>query len=204
MARLFVVVLMLALVGCAGLPKPQISVSVRDQFHITKVVAVAPENSDIWWGDAERELADKQGVSFGDGGISQEEFAAKPETRAYVRQKLADLTQKAVAARVKGVLAGPKAARLKLSIRKIHIASAAQRVLIGGHHGLVVDAWLVDASNGAELTPRQMFTAIIGGGSGVAGVVTDQFINAVMKDPVYRLADQIGEKAKLWLVPSPT
>lgn len=203
MARLLLFVLIFGLSGCAGLPKPQISASIRDQFHITDIVAVAPENSEIWWGDAERDLAAEQGISFGDGGISQEEYAAKPETKAHVRKKVAGLTKQAVANQVKGALDGPKAARLKISIRKLHISSAAQRALVGGHHVIVVDAWLVDSANGSELTPRQMFTGIVAGGGGITGVVTDQLINAMMKDPVYRLADQIGEKAKLWLLPTP-
>ena len=119
-------------------------------------------------------------------------------------QKIAGIVKDGVKSKVDGALHGAKPANLKFQVRKLFIASAAQRVIVGGVHQLIVDAWLADAATGQELTPRQMFSVAVGGGGGVVGVLTDQVINSVMNDPVYRLADQVGLKTRAWLVPDAT
>lgn len=200
---LFVALSLLA--GCAGLPKPELSAALRDQYHVAEVVVDAPEDAELWWGDAERELAAKEGVMFSDGGdgsaISQEEFAKRPATRAYVGKKIAGIVQAAVQDKTEGLLNGSQAARLRLQVRSLHISSAIQRVIVGGGHNMSVEAWMVDMKTGQELTPRQKFIAVVFAGNGIGGVLADQIVNATMKDPVYRLADDIGQKTLVWLRP---
>lgn len=207
MAAAFVAMVVIGLAGCAGLPKPELSAALRTQYHISEIVVETPANAEIWWGDAERELAAKEGVNFSDNGdgsaISQDEYAKRPETRAYVGQRIAGIVKEAATTKTKGVLNGTEAARLHLEVRKLHISSAIQRVLVGGGHHIHVDVWLADARTGKDLTPRQLFIGFVVAGNGIGGVIADQIVNAAMKDPVYRLADQVGQKTMVWLRPPP-
>ncbi|MEQ8825275.1 MAG: hypothetical protein RIC14_12965 [Filomicrobium sp.] len=198
----------IGLAGCAGLPKPELSAALRTQYHISDIVVETPANAEIWWGDAERELAAKEGVSFSDNGdgsaISQDEYAKRPETRAYVGKRIAGIVKDAVQTNTQGVLNGSQPAKLRVEVRGLHISSAIQRIVVGGGHNLFVDAWLVDAKTDKQLTPRQKFTGLVFAGQGVGGVLADQVVNAATKDPVYRLADEVGQKMIVWLRPPGT
>ena len=86
--------LALTLTSCAGLPKPQLALDIRNSYRIAEVVTDVPSNAKIWWGDAEREYAATLGEgrlervilnddgtdAIGSGkGKSHEEIAKTPE-----------------------------------------------------------------------------------------------------------------------------
>ena len=80
------------------------------------------------------------------------------------------------------------------------MSSAAQRVLVGGAHFMIADVWLED-SMGKELTVRHLLTIAVPGGGGIGGVIADQIVNQIIKEPIYRLADGLGLQARNWLAP---
>src|SRR6185312_11947285 len=72
-----------------------------------------------------------------------------PEGNAYVQNMLASQIKGALEQKVGPQLHGSRPVRLEVVIKSFVLASAVQRILIGGGRGMVADANLVDARTGA-------------------------------------------------------
>jgi hypothetical protein len=86
---------------------------------------------------------------------------------------------------------------VEVSIKDVTIASAIQRVLVGGNHSMTGDINLVDPATGAVLStfPAQSSSSMAG--QGIAGVVVD---GAFFGEPIDRVVDDYTTQYKDWLV----
>jgi hypothetical protein len=155
-------------------------------------VAFLP-NARIWWGDGERAFAALKGVS----ALEAEELAKTEEGQAYLRDAIkAKLTQ-AFESSLKGELQGARMVRLEIAVKDVEIASAAQRILIGGHHRLTADVNLVDARTGAVVLAFSEQNAMAMAGQGIGGVLLD---NAFMGEPIDRVIQNYATQYRNWLL----
>jgi hypothetical protein len=155
-------------------------------------VAFLP-NARIWWGDGERAFAALKGQS----ALQAEELAKTEEGQAYLRDAIkAKLTQ-AFESSLKGELHGARPVRLEIAVKDVEIASAAQRILIGGHHRLTADVNLVDARTGAVVLAFSEQNAMAMAGQGIGGVLLD---NAFMGEPIDRVIQNYATQYRNWLL----
>lgn len=155
-------------------------------------VAFAP-NARIWWGDGERAFA-----ALKERPASEAEDAAKSEEgRAYLRNAIAGKLTQAFESNLKGALLGTRPVRLEINVKDVEIASAAQRILIGGHHRLTADVNLVDARTGAVVLAFSEQNAIAQAGQGIGGVLLD---NAFLGDPIDRVIQNYAAQYRNWLL----
>ena len=142
LARFAVLGMAFALAGCVTTEN---SLSQNDiaSMKLTGVaVSFAPE-ANIQFEDGIRAYATAK-------AITDDEIATKantPEGKAYVRNMLAPRIKAGVEQAMAGQLIGSRPVRIDVVVKSFAIPSAVQRILIGGHRGMVADANLVDALN---------------------------------------------------------
>src|SRR3954467_167229 len=68
-----------------------------------------------------------------------------PEAREYVRNLLAPRFKSGIERAIAGQLNGSRPVRLEITVQRLDMPSAVQRILVGGNRGMVADARLVDA-----------------------------------------------------------
>jgi hypothetical protein len=191
--RLFVLTsLALALAGCVTvsntLPADQIA-----NMRVAEVrVSFVPAAS-IRWGDGERAYATSKGASE----IEADALAKTPEGQVYIRNAIASKVKSVMEHEVAAGLHGSRPVRVEVSIKEVMIASAIQRVLVGGHHTLTADVTLVDAKTGAVLSafPGQASTTMAG--QGIGGALLDR---AFLADPIDRVVDSYASQYRGWLM----
>jgi hypothetical protein len=147
----------------------------------------------IWWGDGERAFAASKGRSI----LEAEELAKTEEGQAYLRNTIAAKLTQAFEDNLTGELQGLRPVRLEIAVKDIEIASAAQRILIGGHHRLTADVTLVDARTGAVVLAFSEQNAIAQAGQGIGGVLLD---NAFLGDPIDRVIQNYATQYRNWLL----
>lgn len=86
--------------------------------------------------------------------------------------------------------------RVDIVVKSVVIASAAQRIIIGGSYFVQCEVNLVDAQTGAVL---QSHPASAAAGQGIAQALIE---NAIAKDePIARVIDNFALGSRNWLVP---
>jgi hypothetical protein len=155
-------------------------------------VAFQP-NASIWWGDGERAYA----ASKGRPALEAEEAAKTKEGQAYLRKAIAAKLSQAFKSSLMGELVGTRPVRLEIRVKEIEIASAVQRVLIGGHHRLAADVDLVDARSGKVVLAFSEQNAIARAGHGIGGVLLD---NVFLDDPIDRVIQNYAIQYRNWLL----
>ena len=91
--------------------------------------------------------------------------------------------------------------RLEVVVKSFAIASAVQRILIGGGRGMVADANLVDARTGALIIAYRDLTVSIPVPGGLAGVAIQAAIDSASeRSPADKVADLYGENYRAWLL----
>jgi hypothetical protein len=126
-------------------------------------VSYAPDALVIW-DDGIRAYAASKGIV--------EDMATAtntPEGKAYVRNMLASRVKGDVERQMAGQLNGTRPVRLDVVVRSFTIASAVQRIVIGGGHGMTADANLVDARNGAVILSHPNLAIGVGAAGGLVG-----------------------------------
>ncbi len=98
------------------------------------------------------------------------------------------------------VLAGHRPVKLNVRLRRLYVASAIQRIVVGGHHELVADVTVVDAKSGAVLLSHPEFRTASMAGQGIGGTMLDA---ALLADPIDRLAQNFAVSYRDWLAPGP-
>jgi hypothetical protein len=156
-------------------------------------VSFAPE-AGIQWEDGIRAYATSK-------AITDDEIAAAtntPEGKAYVRNMLAPRIKAAVEQAMAGQLVGSRPVRL---VKSFVMASAVQRILIGGGRGMVADANLVDARTGALIVAYPDLRAMVYAGNGIVGTAVQAAIDsASAQSPADKLAGVYGQNYRDWLV----
>jgi hypothetical protein len=191
--RLFLTVLIgLSVAGCVTasntLPPDQVST-----FRLQAVSVQFPPGYRIWWGDGERAFASSKSLPV----LQAEEAAKSDEGQTYLRNTVAAKLTLAFNEQLKGELLGTRPVRIELNVKDLEIASAAQRILLGGHHRLTADVNLVDARSGVVILTFSGQSAVAQAGQGIGGVLLD---NAFLGDPIDRVIQNYASQYRNWLL----
>jgi hypothetical protein len=196
LARLAALGIVLVLAGCVTAEN---SLSQNDiaAMKLTGVnVSYAPD-AQVQWEDGIRAYATAK-------AITDDEIATAtntPEGKAYVRNMLAPKIKSGIEQKMAGQLNGSRPVRLEVVVKSFAIASAVQRILIGGGRGMIADANLVDARTGALIIAYRDLTVVLPVPGGLAGVAIQAAIDSASeRSPADKLADQYGENYRNWLL----
>ncbi|CAM5221435.1 hypothetical protein BTHI11S_01403 [Bosea thiooxidans] len=91
------------------------------------------------------------------------------------------------------VLTGPRPVKVNVHLRRLYLAPAIQRVVVGGAHEMDADVPVTDAKTGAVLVNYPEFRAIALAGQGIGGEMLDA---ALMADPIDRLTLNFASVAR--------
>ena len=185
----------LVLAGCAGVSKSLDADQISSLRYTDSTVTFAPDAS-IWWGDGERAYAASKGLP----ATESETVAKTSEAQAYMRGQITSKMKAAMGRHLSGKLTGSRPVRIEVVVKNVTIASAAQRVIIGGGYIMQGDVNLIDARTGAVLQTFVGQFSSAAAGNGIAGVLVE---NAVATgEPIDRLIDNFAERYRQWLVPA--
>ena len=192
-ARLaFVVLAALFASGCVTvsntLPVEQVAT-----FQLAAVNVTLPPPNGIWWGDGERAYA----MSKGRPAHESEELGKTEEGQAYLRSAIAAKVRDAMTRHLAGELTGSRPVRVEVVVTGVQIASAMQRILVGGGHMMSADVTLVDARTGQVLVAYPAQTTAAGAGSGLLGTMVE---HAALAEPIDRVVDNYASQYSRWLV----
>ncbi len=184
------------LAACAALPANTLAVNEIASYKLETVAVSVPPDAHIWWGNAEREFAEKHGErvltelrSTKEGREAIEASAKEAinnslQCKQYQRDQASRRLEAALVGYVGPELRGSQAVRLEVVIHELTIPSAAQRVVIGGAPAMLASATLVDARTGKVIVTYPKLLAIAAAGNGVAGVLFDQLSSDDLYDRV--------------------
>jgi hypothetical protein len=184
--------LVCAVSACATIPQSLPPQQVRS-FKLTAVQVTFAPDASIQWADGLQAWAKSK-------SIPDHEIATagdSDEARAYGRTLLASKIREGTTAVWSAALSGTHPARINVVVKSFVVASAAQRVLIGGSHVMSADVTLVD-SGGRELLARPNFVVVNAAGQGVVGTLVDA---AILREPTVRLIDDFANRYRDWLLP---
>jgi hypothetical protein len=195
MARLAVLAGALALTGCVTAEN---SLSANDiaGMKLTGVTVSYAPDALIVWDDGIRAYAASKGIV--------EDMATAtntPEGKAYVRNLLASRVKGDVERQMAGQLNGTRPVRLDVVVHSFAIASAVQRIVLGGGHGMTADATLVDARTGAVILNHPKLMANVAAAGGLIGTAVQSAIEAAATiDNTDTVANKWGATYRDWLL----
>lgn len=196
LARLAALGISFALAGCVTTENSLSQTDIATMKLTGVTVSFAPE-AGIQWEDGIRAYAVSK-------TIPDDEIATRantPEGNAFVRNMLAPRIKAGVEQAMAGQLAGSRPVRLDIVVKSFVLASAVQRILIGGGRGMVADANLVDARTGAVIISYPEVRAVVIVGNGIAGTLVQAAIdNASSQSPADKLIAVYGQNYRDWLV----
>lgn len=100
-----------------------------------------------------------------------------------------------------GQLNGSRPVQLKVAVQSFTITSAAQRILVGGGHGMVADATLVDAKTGATIMAYPKLAVVLITGQGVLGTAVQAAIDSASEQSTLdKIASRYGDNYREWLL----
>ena len=181
------------LAGCNTVQNPL----AQQQIEVLRLAAVNVDISDtttLWWGDGDRAFARSKGLSENDS----EALSKTPEARAFIAKAATAKIGAALEQKLKPALAGQRPVKVVVHLRRLYVASAIQRIMVGGHHELVADVTLVDAKTGSTILTYPEHRTIAAAGQGIGGALIDA---AVLADPIDRLAQNFATNYRDWLLP---
>jgi hypothetical protein len=195
MARLAVLAGALALTGCVTTAENSLSKNDIVAMKLTGVtVSYAPDAS-IQWDDGIRAYDASKGV------VDDVASAANtPEGKAYVQNMLASRVKSGVERQMAGHLNGTRPVRLDIVVQSFTISSAVQRIVVGGGHGMVGDANLVDARTGAVIIAYPRLTAFLYAGQGILGTAVEAALTDGGQTTLGRIVDEYGRSYREWLL----
>jgi hypothetical protein len=197
LARLAALGVGLALAGCVTTAENSLSQNDIASMKLTGVTVSFAPDAGIQWEDGIRAYATSKAIT--DDQIAT--ATNTPEGKAYVRTMLAPVIKTGVTKSLTGQLIGSRPVRLDVVVKSFAIASAVQRILIGGGRGMVADANLVDARTGAIIVAYPELMAATYAGQGIAGTLVQAAIdNASEQSVAEKLAFRYGEIYRSWLL----
>jgi hypothetical protein len=181
------------LAACVTVPASLPPQQVRS-FKLTATHVTVMPGATVHWAEGLHEWAKARNIP--DHELAQS--ADSDEARAFQRTLLANRTKEVVMRVVAPELAGTRPVRLNIVITGFVIASAPQRIIIGGQHVMSAKITLVDARSGAMLIEYPDFVAVSAAGQGMIGVLADA---ALAPDPSTRLFEEFSRRYRDWLLP---
>ncbi|MET3333968.1 MULTISPECIES: hypothetical protein [Bradyrhizobium] len=128
-------------------------------------------------------------------------MADVPEVKAFVQGLLTPRIKAGVEQVLAARLAGTRPVRLDIRVKSLLFPSAIQRVVIGGHRGMIADANLVDARTGALIVAYPELNAALYTGQGIVGAAVQAAIdNNATQTPVDKVSVRYGEIYRNWLL----
>jgi hypothetical protein len=172
-ARLAALGVALALAGCVTAEN---SLSQNDiaSMKLTGVTVSYAPDAMVQWEDGIRAYATSKATT--DDQIAT--ATDTPEGKAYVRNMLAPKIKAGIEKVMAGQLNGARPVRLDVVVKSFVLASAVQRILIGGGRGMVADANLVDARTGAIILANPELRAFLLAGNGIVGAAVQAAIDS--------------------------
>jgi hypothetical protein len=196
-ARFAVLAGALASAGCVTTEN---SLSKNDiaAMKLTSVTVSFAPDANVQWEDGIRAYATAK-------SIPDDEIATRtntPEGKAYVQNLLAPKIKSGVERVMAGQLNGTRPVRLDIVVKSFTIASAVQRILIGGGYGMAADTNLVDAKTGMVIIAHPNLTGVLLAGQGVLGTAVQAAIDNSYKQGVpERIIENYAEGFRDWLLP---
>ena len=197
MARLLAVLAgVFVLAGCVT-AKNSLSQDDISSMKLTDIAVSFAPDATMQWEDGIRAYATAKSIP--DDQIAT--ATNTPEAKAYAQNLLAPRIKAGVEKAMAGQLNGNRPVRLNIVIRSFTISPAIQRVVIGGSHGMVADANLVDARTGASILAHPELSAVLIVGQGVLGTAVQAAIDsASTQSTVDKIADSYGNNYREWLL----
>ncbi len=197
LARIVALGGMLALAGCVTAANNSLSQSDIAGMKLTGVAVSFAPDARIQWEDGLRAYADSKAVSLEQAAT----MADVPEVKAFVQGLLTPRIKAGVEQVLAARLAGTRPVRLDIRVKSLLFPSAIQRVVIGGHRGMIADANLVDARTGALIVAYPELNAALYTGQGIVGAAVQAAIdNNATQTPVDKVSVRYGEIYRNWLL----
>jgi hypothetical protein len=166
-------------------------------LKLTGVTVRYKPDASIMWEDAVRAYATAKGIP--DHELA--EASTSPQARAYMQSFLADRIKGTLQRNLAPKLAGTRPVRLEIVVRNFTVASAVQRIVIGGSHLMVADAVLVDARTNATIVSYPDLAASAAAGQGVLGTAVQAAIEAGQGvQTADRILTNYSESYSNWLI----
>lgn len=186
---------MLVLAGCQVVTS-SLKTTDAQAFKLTGTTVKFDPQAAIWWGDGERAYAASKGAD-----ASEAETLAKTSAgTAYIRGQIASKVKSAMDRNLGAKLTGTRPVRVEVMVKNFTIASAAQRIIVGGSHMLQASVKLIDVHSGAVLVEHPGMVSMSGAGQGITGVIVESAI--VSGEAADRVTNEFANNYKNWLLPS--
>lgn len=197
LARLAALGVALVLAGCVTTAENSLSPNDIAGMKLTGVTVSFAPDAGVQWEDGIRAYATAKAIT--DDQIAT--ATNTPEGKAYVQTMLAPVIKTGVTKSLTGQLNGSRPVRLDVVVKSFALASAVQRLLIGGGRGMIADANLVDARTGAIIVAYPELRAASYAGQGIVGTAVQAAIdNASEQSVAEKLAYRYGELYRNWLL----
>jgi len=185
-----------ALAGCVT-AENSLSQNDISSMKLTDVAVSFAPDATIQWEDGIRAYATAK-------AIPDDQIAAAtntPEAKAYSQNLLASRIKAGVERAMAGQLNGSRPVRLNIVVRSFTISPAIQRIVVGGGHGMVADANLVDARTGANVMAHPKLSVVLVVGQGVLGTAVQAAIDSASKESTTdKIVDRYGGNYRDWLL----
>ncbi|WP_246668660.1 hypothetical protein [Bradyrhizobium sp. UNPF46] len=196
LARMVALGGLLVLAGCVTANNSLSQSDVASMKLAGVAVSFAPD-ARIQWEDGLRAYADAKAVSLEQVAT----MADTPDVKAFEQGLLTPRIKAGVEQVLAARLAGTRPVRLDIRVKSLLFPSAIQRVVIGGHRGMIADANLVDARTGALIVAYPELNASLYTGQGIVGAAVQAAIdNNATQTPVDKVSVRYGEIYRNWLL----
>ena len=166
-------------------------------LKLTGVTVRYKPDASIMWEDAVRAYATASHIV--DDKLA--EASTSPQAKAYMHKYLADRIKSTLERNLSPKLAGTRPVRLEVVVLNFTVASAVQRILIGGSHMMVADAVLVDARTNAIIVSYPDLAASAAAGQGVLGTAVTAAVEAGQGvTPADRILTNYADSYSGWLI----
>ena len=197
LARLAALGMACALAACVTTAENSLSQNDIAGMKLTGVTVSFAPDAGVQWEDGIRAYATAKAIT--DDQIATATNTA--EGKAYVQAMLAPVIKTGVTKSMTGQLIGSRPVRLDVVVKSFAVASAVQRILIGGGRGMVADANLVDARTGAVIIAYPGLLAATYAGQGIVGTAVQAAIDSSSEQSVAeKLASRYGDIYRNWLL----
>ena len=187
---------LLALAGCVT-AENSLSQSDIASLRLTGVAVSFAPDARLQWEEGVRAYANSKSL------MDDQMMAASetPEGRAYIQAMLGPRIKTGLEQTLTSQIAGTRPVRLEITVKNFIMASAAQRVIIGGGRGMIADATLVDARSGKVLIAYPALSAILATGQGIVGTMVQAAIDSgAAQSPTEKVIVHYGEVYRNWLL----